>query len=244
MRRDITTWWSPNLNRDMEIVAYGHYGQALLMFPSAAADYLEYERFHLIDTLRPFIDAGQLKVYSINSINSESWLNDRMAPRDKSIRHQQYNQYVVDEVVPFIYRDCDGDVPIVTSGVSLGALHAANTYFRRPDVFDGVIAMSGIYDLKAYTKGYFDEDCYFNSPVDYLPNLHEPYWLHRLQASHGIHVLSGTGSYEDPEASRLLGRILTMKGIPHTVDCWGAEWGHDWPTWRAMLPHAVRTHLL
>ncbi|MFM8472171.1 MAG: esterase, partial [Candidatus Kapaibacterium sp.] len=100
MRRDIHTWWSPRLNKNMEIVAYGTYGFPLLMFPSAAADYLEYERFHLIDSLKPFIDEGRIKVYSINSINSESWLNTRMKPADKAVRHQQYHGYITDEVVP------------------------------------------------------------------------------------------------------------------------------------------------
>ena len=102
MRREITSWWSPSLNKTMEIVAYGHYGPAVLMFPSAAADYLEYERFHLIKSIEPFIEEGRVKVYSINSINSESWLNNNMHPTDKAIRHQQYNQYIVDEVAPFI----------------------------------------------------------------------------------------------------------------------------------------------
>ncbi|MFM8178397.1 MAG: hypothetical protein ACKOAG_04315, partial [Candidatus Kapaibacterium sp.] len=111
MRRDIHTWWSPRLNKNMEIVAYGTYGFPLLMFPSAAADYLEYERFHLIDSLKPFIDEGRIKVYSINSINSESWLNTRMKPADKAVRHQQYNGYITDEVVPFIHNDCNGRDP-------------------------------------------------------------------------------------------------------------------------------------
>lgn len=239
MRRDITTWWSPNLNKSMEICAYGHYGTAILMFPSAAADYLEYERFHLIEAIAPFIDAGRVKVYSINSINSESWLNNQMSGRDKAIRHQQYNNYVVEEVVPFIFRDCDGHVPIVTCGVSLGALHAANSLFRRPDVFDGTIAMSGIYDLKEYSKGYYDEDCYFNSPVDYLPNLHDAYWLNLLRGKHHIHILSGSGNYEDPSATVTIGNILAAKGIPADIELWGREWTHDWPTWRAMLPHIL-----
>lgn len=237
MRREITEWWSPNLNKNMEIVAYGHMGPALLLFPSAAADFLEYERFHLIDSIKDQINAGKFKVFSINSINSESWLNDTMSGRDKSIRHQQYNQYIIEEVVPHIYRNCDGPVPIYTSGVSLGALHAANTFFRRPDIFDGVIAMSGIYDLKSYSKGYFDEDCYFNSPMDYLPNLNEQYWLNLLRAKHHVYFVSGRGNYEDPEASLAIGRVLAAKGIPHEVDLWGYEWTHDWPTWRAMLPH-------
>lgn len=244
MRRDITTWWSPNLDKDMEIVAYGHFGTAMLMFPSAAADYLEYERFKLIETIQPFIEASKIKVYSINSINSESWLNDKMHPREKAIRHQQYNQYIVEEVVPFIYRDCDGPTPIITCGVSLGALHAANSYFRRPDVFDGVIAMSGIYDLKAYSKGYFDEDCYFNSPMDYLPNMDDPYWLNQLRAKEHVYFVSGKGAYEDPSASVAIGEVLQAKNIPHEVDLWGYEWGHDWPTWRAMLPHYVGSKLL
>ena len=225
----------------MEIVAYGHYGTALLMFPSAAADFLEYERFYLIDSIESLVDAGKFKVYSINSINSESWLNETMHPRDKAIRHQQYNQYIIEEVVPFIYRDCDGQIPIITSGVSLGALHAANNYFRRPDVFDGTIAMSGIYDLKAYSKGYFDEDCYFNSPMDYLPNLEDPFWLNQLRSKHHVHVLSGRGAYEDPDASVALGKLLVAKGIPHEIDLWGHEWSHDWPTWRAMLPYVLTT---
>ena len=73
----------------MPIAIYGHYGFALLLVPTAAADYLEYERFQLMDTIAPFIDAGKLKVYSVDSINNESWLNNNMNPHDKSIRHQQ-----------------------------------------------------------------------------------------------------------------------------------------------------------
>lgn len=237
MRRDITTWWSPNLQKNMEIVAYGNYGPALLMFPSAAADYLEYERFHLIEAIEPIINSGKFKVYSINSINSESWLNNTMHPTDKAIRHQQYNNYVIEEVVPFIIRDCDGLVPIYTTGVSLGALHAVNSFLRRPDVFEGTIGMSGIYDLKAYTKGYFDENCYFNSPLDYMQNMEDPYWLNLMRSKRHLYLVSGRGSYEDPAASVVMGDTLTAKGIPHEVDLWGYEWGHDWPTWRAMLPH-------
>ena len=89
MRREIHKWWSPNLNKEMEIVVYGHYGYALLMFPTAAADYLEYERFQLIDSIAPFINDGKLKAFSVNSINSESWLNNNMHPSHKAIRHQQ-----------------------------------------------------------------------------------------------------------------------------------------------------------
>lgn len=243
MDKTISSWWSPNLQKDMEIVRYGHLGTALLLFPSAGADFLEYERFNLIDSVAPFIEAGKIKVYSINSINNESWLNQHMHGRDKAIRHQQYNQYVCEEVVPFIVRDCGCPVPIITSGVSLGALHAVNSYFRRPDIFEGAIGMSGIYDLKAYTKGYFDQDVYFNSPLDYIANLGDPYWLNLMRFKRHVYLVSGSGSYEDPNASVELGRVLAAKGIPHEVDIWGPEWGHDWPTWRLMLPHYIGSRL-
>jgi esterase/lipase superfamily enzyme len=220
----------------MEIVVYGHYGYALLMFPTAAADYLEYERFNLIDTITDFINKGEVKAFSINSINNESWLNRNMHPEHKAIRHQQYNKYVEEEVVPFIINHCRGYVPIINTGASLGALHAANMFFRRPDLFAGVIAMSGSYNLKDYTKGYYDTNCYFNSPVDYLTNLTDENVLSNLR-NRSIIIASGQGDYENPDASKNLSNILNSKGIKHWLDLWGYDMPHDWPTWRKMLPH-------
>ena len=239
MHREIHGWHSSALNKYMEIVAYGHYGFALLFFPTAAADFLEYERFYMIDALAPLINAGKVKCFSINSINSESWLNDHIPPPYKALRHQQFNHYVADEVVPFIKSHCSPETMIITTGASFGALHAANQVFRRPDLFDGTIAMSGTYDLKSYANGYYDDNCYFNSPVDYLPNLSDDWALSRLRAKKHIHILSGQGNYERPDRSVELGNILTAKGIPHHVDLWGYDVPHDWPTWRKMLPHVI-----
>ncbi len=225
----------------MEVAVYGHCGFALLMFPTAAADYLEYERFHVIDAIAPFINAGKVKVFSINSINSESWLNDRMHPRYKAIRHQQFNSYVCDEVVPFIHNHCGGNIPIITSGASFGALHSANTLFRRPDLIDGCIAMSGSYDLKDYTNSYWDEDVYFNSPIDYLPNLNDEHLLGLLRGKKHIHFISGQGAHEKPSSSVDIGRILASKGVPHEIDLWGRDVKHDWPWWHKMLPQYLAT---
>jgi esterase/lipase superfamily enzyme len=220
----------------MEIAIYGHYGFALLMFPTAAADYLEYERFGLIDAIAPFINDGKVKVFSINSINNESWLNKNMQPAHKAIRHQQYNEYITEEVVPFIVQQSTSLVPIVTTGASLGALHAANSFFRRPNIFAGTIAMSGSYDLKTYTNGYYDDNCYFNSPTDYLPHWDDPNIINLLKQK-SIIIASGQGEYEDPDASRRLSDILNSLGIFHWLDLWGSDMRHDWPTWKEMLPY-------
>lgn len=241
MNREIHKWWSPNLNKEMEIVVYGHYGFALLMFPTAAADFLEYERFMLIDQFSSLIDEGKLKAFSINSINNESWLNNNMHPAHKAIRHQQFNRYVLEEVVPFIHSHSKGLVPIYTTGASLGAFHSANTFFRRPDIFSGVIAMSGSYDLKDYTKGFFDDNVYFNSPVDYLTHWNDDFMLDKMRQGKII-ITSGQGSYENPDASRNLSNILNSKGVPHLLDLWGFDMPHDWPTWRQMLPYFLKNY--
>ena len=239
MNREIHQWHSPSLNKNMEIVVYGHFGFALLLLPTAAADYLEYERFLLIDVLKPYINAGKIKVFSINSINSEAWLNNLMQPRHKAMRHPQFNAYVAEEVVPFIKMHTSEATPIITSGASLGALHAANMFFRRPDLYAGTIAMSGVYDLTSYTKGYFDEDVYFNSPTHYLPNLNDEHTLNQIRQSNHIHIMTGSGSFEDPNASRTLAGILHAKGINYDLDIWGGDMTHDWPTWREMLPYVI-----
>ena len=241
MERLLTSWYSPRLQKEMPIAVYGHYGFALLLVPTAAADYLEYERFQLIDALAPFLDEGKIKVYSINSINNESWMNDQMDPRHKIIRHQQFNSYVYDEVVPFIHTHSSQDTPIIICGASFGALHSMNLFLKRPDLLNGVIAMSGVYDLTEYTKGYYDDDVYFNSPQHYMPNLTDHIILEQIRRSHHIHIFSGSGAYEDPTASGTFARILYDKGINYELDVWGPDWPHDWNTWRAVLPHYLRT---
>lgn len=241
MERHLTSWYSPRLQKDMPVAVYGHYGFALLLVPTAAADYLEYERFQLIESIRSFIEAGKVKVFSINSINNESWMNYDMDPRYKSIRHQQFNGYFFDEVVPFVQTHTSQETPIIMCGASFGALHSMNLFLKRPDLLQGVIAMSGVYDLTEYTRGYFDDDVYFNSPQHYMPNLTDHNILEQIRQSPHIHIFSGSGPYEDPDASRRFASILYNKGITYELDIWGPEWRHDWDTWRAVLPHYLGT---
>jgi len=238
MERRTTAWFSPNLNIEMPLVAYGHDGYPLLMLPTAAADYLEYERFHLVDAIRPFIDRGQIRAYSINSVNRYSLLNEQMPPHLKAELLTQYDRYITDEVLPLISRDTGQEQPRpLTTGASLGAFLAANTYFKHPDLFRGTIAMSGSYDIRSYLHGYYDDNVYFNNPTDYVANLNDDYHLPMLRKADAIVILSGQGAYEAPDRSRALSEILHAKGIPHTLDIWGTDVNHDWPWWRKMLPY-------
>lgn len=237
MRRDTTSWFSHNLGMDMPLVAYGHAGHPLLMFPTAAADYLEYERFYLVDAIKDFIEGGLIRAYSINSVNKYSLLNKESHPAWKVEMLSRYDRYITEEVLPLIRNECGADAKPLTTGASLGALLAANTYFKHSDNFRGVIAMSGSYNIYNYLESFYDDNVYFNNPMMYLKNLNDDYHLPRLQKADSIVIATGQGAFEAPDRSREFSALLHSKGIPHLLDVWGHDVNHDWVWWRKMLPY-------
>lgn len=239
MERRTTSWFSPNLQMEMPLVAYGQAGQTLLMLPTAAADYLEYERFYLVDAIKPFIERGLIRAYSINSVNRYSLLNEQMPPKMKAELLTRYDRYITDEVLPLIRNENGEDARPITTGASLGAFLSANEYFKHPDLFRGVIALSGSYDIRSYLDGYYDDNVFFNNPADYLSGLNDDHFLPILRKADAIYILSGQGAYEDPKRSQHLADILEAKGIPHSLELWGHDVDHDWPWWRKMLPHVL-----
>ncbi len=230
-------WDSPRLGQHMPIVTYGDRGRPLLLFPTAAADYLENERFFLIKSIEPAIMAGRVRVFSIDSINRQAWMDKTLPVAEQARRQNLYAQYVEDEVVPYIRGVVgNGNARIATTGASFGGFHAMNTLCRRPDLFDAAIAMSGFYDLSGdYFKGYSDDNCYFNNPAWYVPQLAGPY-LDLLRHACSINIITGQGAYEAPHASRGFSQTLWDKGISNNLDVWGQDVNHDWPWWRKMLP--------
>lgn len=236
MNRETHHWFSASLNKEMSLICYGYYGYALLMFPTAESDYLEYEASRTIDCIGNFINNGTMKAYSVNSLTGDSWLNKSIPIEKRALLQQQYNKYIEEEVVPFINAHCGGGVPIVACGASMGAYLAVNAFFRRPDLYAGVIGLSGIYDLKEFTGDYFDANCYFNSPVDFVANLSDPKIINELH-NKNIVIAAGQGENEDPEFSKAFSNVLRDKGVNHWLDLWGHDMSHDWTTWQKMLPY-------
>jgi esterase/lipase superfamily enzyme len=145
--------------------------------------------------------------------------------------------------VPFVKNSTSWDTPLIISGASFGALHSMNLFLKRPDLVNGVLALSGVYELTEYTKGYWDEQVYFNSPMHYMPNLADHGLLEQIRNSPHIHILTGSGAFEDPTSSGRFAKILYDKGIGYNLDVWGSEWPHDWNTWKVMLPHYLEHKL-
>lgn len=237
LRRVISGWHSPALGIHMPIVEYGHSGAPVLLYPTAAADYLENERFFLVKAIEPFLLEGRIRLFSIDSINRFAWMDKNVPVETQAKRQAAYSVYVEDEVVPHIRRMLGEDgARILTCGASFGGYHAANQCFRRPDLFAGMIGLSAFYDLADdYFKGYSDDNCYFNNPGWFVPNMTGP-MLDRLQHDSRIVLATGRGAYEAPAASERFAAILASKGIPYWLDVWGEDVNHDWPWWRRMLP--------
>jgi len=230
---------------DMPIVRYGNWGHPLLLLPTAQSDLLDCERFYLIKSIEKHILAGKVTVFCINSINSHAWMNKNVPVPEQARRQVAYAGYVENEVIPHIRRAVQNDsARIGVAGASFGAFHAANFFFRRPDLFDTLIAMSGFYDLvPGYLRGFMNDDAYFNNPMSFVPGMQEGHSLDLIRNHSQVHLLCGTGAYEMPDATRRFSQALWDKGIWHNADYWGPDMTHDWPTWRRMLDYYVGERL-
>ena len=235
MQIDHRYWHSPRLGHDMGVAVFGHWGLPLLAFPTSHGDEWELERNGLIGAMGAFIDAGRVKVFCVASNNRESFLNRGAHPHHRSWRQRMFDEYIRDEVIPFIYHHCQtAGIPISTMGASLGAYHAANTLFRYPHMIKRCYALSGVYDLKRFMNGMYDDNFYFHNPVDYLANVEDPWVLGQL-ATCEIRIVTGSGPWEESRHSYELSGILARKGIRHHLDDWGPRGGHDWPYWREQM---------
>ena len=236
MKKSLHKIFSSKLDKEMELAIYGHYGMAILLIPGVTDNYLEFEQEGLIDCFSHNLIFGSCQIYSVEGILDEIWRNNNKSNYDKSKRQFEFNAFLEDELVPAIHQHNNGPVPIMTFGVSNGAYFAANAYFRRPDIFTGTIAISGKYDLLQYTNGYFDENIYFNSPVHYLPNLNDNYYLTYLQNRPQVFLASGSGENEAPFFTTQLNDILKAKGIDCTTIIKNETYGHNFDSWKKILP--------
>lgn len=239
MKVEYHSFYSHHLGKDMPFKVYGHAGKPLLVFPSSGGRFYEYEDFLMVEACRDFIDRGKVRLYTVDSVDYESWLNEGAPQGDRARRHQAYDRYITDEFLPFLRSHANWQGRIGTTGCSMGGYHSANFFFRHPDLFDLVIALSGIYDARFFLKeDVRDLDVYYNSPVDYLRNLVDPLYLDAFRAS-DIIICTGQGAWEEDTIrdTRILEAILKDKEVPAWVDYWGHDVDHDWPWWQKQIKY-------
>ena len=232
-----TRWYSPRLQHEITLVRWGHWGQPVVLFPTAGGDAEEVERMQLIASVQPLLDEGRIKVYSFDSVAGKALAEQQGSVEYRCWLLKQTGEFVVHEVLPAIIADC-GDTPreLIAAGASIGAYNAVAMLCRYPQVFKAALGMSGTFDLEGLMSFQGNEDYYLSTPLTFLPNLTDTAMLDTLR-TRLVLLAFGQGRWECPDESWRLAEVLGSKGVPNRADDWGSGFDHDWPTWRQMLPN-------
>lgn len=239
MNREYLRWYSPRLHRDMELLVFGHAGAKVLMFPTRDGRFWEYEKLGLVESLRDKLQAGQLQLYCIEGLASESFYSIHRHPAERLHRYTALEDYILHEVLPLMAEKNPHDCTVV-HGCSLGAFQAANLVFRHPHLFRKLVAFSGRYDLTFSVEsfsdlfdGYYDETVYYNTPMHFLPGMGNDWRLDKLRQ---VEIVLTIGN-DDPflDNNRLLSRILAEKQVGHQLHVWDGR-AHRGSAWRQMAP--------
>lgn len=227
--RHYIKWYTPWLSREFEMLAFGNGGGLpLITFPTSFGRYYQNKDFGLVGSLAWFVDNGKITVYCPDAIDLESFYNKSIHSADRMRTHNAYENVIVRDVFDLAWRERNCH-RVAVCGASLGAYHAANIVFRHPDTVSHLISLSGSFDISSVFDGYHDDNIYFYSPYEYLPNMPRPVEIQ----SHGHHP--GEWDNTRHETYRL-SEILNSKDIKHWLD--DGKWrGHDWNYWRDMLPY-------
>lgn len=239
MKFEQRSHYSGTLGREMHFNQYGYSGKPILVFPSSGGSQHEFADFGMIEAIADFINRGKVQIYTVNSLDSESWLATWKNPHDQAQAHNAYDRYIIQEMVSLIKHESGWAGGLMTAGCSMGAYHAVNFALRHPDVFDSCIALSGVYDSRFFTGDYGDDIAvYQNSPIDFIWNMEDPWFLERYRQNNYV-IAVGQGAWETAHIydTARLKEAFEAKGIPAWFDFWGSDVAHDWAWWRKQLPY-------
>ena len=243
MKTEYHSEWSHNLGRQMEFKVYGHTGKPVLVFPTSKGKFYQYEDFGMIGAISGFIEEGRIQVYACDGIDGETFLAHEGHPYDRIRQHESYFSYITQEFIPLLKQWSKGanngfEHLLMTTGCSLGAYHSANMFFRFPEHFDSLIALSGVYSTEHFFGSYMDQETYLNSPIHYLSNLQDNGYLEKYRQS-DIVICCGKGNFENQMVADTLKmkEILASKNVPAWVDIWGDDVNHDWDWWRKQMTY-------
>lgn len=233
--------YSRSLGRETEYKIYGHAGKICLVFPPQNGRFFDYENFGMVDVLAPEIEAGRLQLVCVDGIDGETWSATERPARERIETHEAWFNYVMNELVPRVRAENPAFPTLMTTGCSMGGFHAANFFFRAPQVFDTVIALSGLYHAGFFFGDYSDELVYLNSPIDCLPNMPADHPFMNLYRRAQMIFCVGQGAWEDEllESTRRFDAVLAAKNLSAWVDYWGKDVNHDWDWWRRQIRYFI-----
>jgi len=72
--------YSPCLGKEMECKVYGHAGRPVLFIPCQDGRFYDFENYKMAEVFAPWIESGQVMVFSIDTIDQETWSNKNGDP--------------------------------------------------------------------------------------------------------------------------------------------------------------------
>ena len=237
MRREYHAWHSDRVGRKMELLLYGNGGDPVLLFPTSFGSYNQNEDFGLISAIGDRIDAGRYTVICVDGLDTSTWYNKKIHPADRVRFAAAYESYIVSEVVPLLWARTGWGRQMTFGGCSFGAFHALSMGLRHPLVCHKLLAMSGAYETESFLDGWNDQNTYFQSPKQWIPNLHDGQQLRQL---YDMDIILPAGEHDICRSStEEMSRILWNKGIGNHLSIWNGE-VHDWPVWCKMFRHFMQ----
>ena len=238
MNREYHKWYSERLGRDMELLVYGHAGRAVLFFPTRMGRFYDYENWGIIEALADRINRGELQLFCVDSVDTESLYNSKTHPQNRISRHLQYEDYILNEVLPLMrIKKPDNDFEVV--GCSLGAYHAANFAFKHPHLFNKLVCMSGRFDLTIPVQyfrdlfdGFHDQNIYFNMPRQFMANMHNGLLLEDMRRMEIVLAIGETDPFKQDNYD--FSHLLSQKGIQHQLYTWQG-YAHAPRSWKKMV---------
>lgn len=229
MKEEYFKWYSPNLNREVEMLVFGHAGYPVVLFPTSMGSYHENKDQKLIESARWYLEQGLIQIYCPSSIDKDSFYNKQIHPFHRIENHSWYDKMICHEIVERVKNNTPRG-KVVVAGCSFGGYHAVNFAFRHPGYVSHVFSMSGAFSIKSFMDGFWNDTVFFNSPEDFLPGMNDrELW--------NMDIVLGTSNWDIClDANLKLSRILAHKDVNHWLDIRGDR-SHDWPVWREMFPH-------
>lgn len=229
--------FSKHLRRNMTIKIYGAGGLPILVFPTQDAMSDNFENFGMIDTLKDYLEENKIQLFCVDTIDIETWSNVWGDKDWRANRQENYYNYIIEEVLPLIHeKNSSGKLP-VAAGCSLGGLHAAIVFFRRPELFSGMLSLSGVYDAKFFFDGWSNSTLYQNSPIDFLKNISPTHEYIKIYNEKKIILCIGQGRWEEEgrRTTAIMRDICAEKNIFAWADFWGFDVDHDWYWWKEQI---------
>lgn len=226
------------LGRDMEFKVFGHVGKPCIAFPTQNGRFYDYENEGIIRAMSWYIEQGKIQVFCVDSIDELTWSNLNASPRYRLELQEAYFNYIVQELVPVVQR-LNGANRLMCFGCSMGAYHAANFFLRCPDIFDAILALSGIYHSGYFIKDYADDLSFLNSPIDSLRQMNQHHPFLDLYRQARIIICVGQGAWEENclQDTRAMDEEFKRHNIPAWIDYWGYDQPHDWSSWLEQTPY-------